>query len=76
MKSKLVTARLYVEDAHQFTEELNEVLEEIENEGGLIRDKQYRCVPVGSGEYKVWHTVLIFYDVIPTRKVLTEKEEK
>ncbi|MDP2692816.1 MAG: hypothetical protein Q8O88_04220 [bacterium] len=76
MKSILVSEKVLNGDTKLFNDKINIALEQIEQEGGFIRDKKYNCKGVNKSEYSLWHSVLIFYEVIPTRKVLTEKTEK
>lgn len=74
MKSILISDKAYRGNTLRFNEKLNEALVSIEEEGGIIREKKYICKTARDSDTELWHNVIIFYDIIPTRKVLIEKQ--
>ncbi len=73
MKSILVSEKLWSGHTQSFNDKLNKALDLIEQEGGIIREKKYVCRTVIGKEDYLWHNVILFYDIIPTRTVITEK---
>jgi len=72
----LISEEVYCGDTRKFNERLNEALAQIETEEGFVKEKRYNCKSKPNNSNYLWHSVLIFYDVIPTRKVLIEKTER
>lgn len=75
MRAILVSQNVYNGNAKKFNEELNKALEQIESEEGYIKDKKYSCKSDADDSDSFWHSVLIFYEIVPTRKVITEKHK-
>ena len=76
MKSILISEKVWDGNTNTFNRKLNEALEKIEVEEGYVREKIYSCKSCPDSTTHLWHSVLIFYEIIPTRKTITEKTEK
>lgn len=74
MKSVLISEIVYNDYTAAFNTKMNKALMMIEEENGFIREKKYICRRMDASH--VCHNLLIFYDIIPTRKVITEKSEQ
>jgi hypothetical protein len=77
MKSKVISQRSYFSDgAEDFERDVNKALGDLENNNCMIHSFQYSTHAYGKDLSYTIHSVLIFYDEVPTRTVIIEKTEK